>query len=329
MTGTLPRALAALCLLALMAPTVAAQHARLEARLEASLAARDAQALGFAVRFEAMRVEGGTATLELGYEGGAARVGLGVAANRAFGPLGNVIVEGWGALRTDAAAEGRLGARGVVGPVAVRVTAVAFGARPAAFRSGVVASAERPVLAGAALGFQVGLTARLDRNLILEFDPELYLAGGAHWRGEARLRLLKLFGDNEFDLVARGYAGPGGASRDAAVGIGVTLPRGRAPDWSFAALVGWSPAGPALGARASLAEDLGPARVGVDAAFEPYRHDVAALRVAASASVPAAGYLGGGRWEAGLQVATDAGDTSAAVRGTELALTLALRLPME
>ena len=56
---------------------------------------------------------------------------------------------------------------------------------------------------------------------------------------------------------------------------------------------------------------------------------LAALRVAASASVPAAGYLGGGRWEAGLQVATDAGDTSAAVRGTELALTLALRLPME
>lgn len=318
----------AICLALLWQPRSSAQEVRFELGV---LERSGGVTPGFAVRFDGVRVEGGTVTLDLAHAGDAGRIGLGASTNWAFGPVGNVIVEGWGALRTDGRAEGRLGARGVAGPVAVGLTLVAFGDRPAAFRSGAVTSVERPQLAGGAFGVQLALTARLDRNVILELAPEYYRAGGPVWRGEARLRLLKLIGENEVDVLATGYMGPGGGEAHAAVGLGLTLPRGRAPDWAFAVLVGWSPAGPALGGRASLAEDVGAVRVNLEAAYEPYRRDVAPLRLSVGATAPAAEALGGGRWEASVQVATGswAQGLAPATWGTESAATLALRFPLD
>ncbi len=263
----------------------------------------------FGVVFDKVKVEGGALTLDLRYMG-TPRLGLGLTTSRAFGPLGNIVIDGWGALAANGSAEGRVGVRGVLGPVALRLALLGFTDEPAAFRPEALASAERAVLSRPAFGVQVGLIARLSRNVILEVEPDVYLAGGVALRGEARLRLLRLLGENELSLIALAYAPPGLGALDAAFGVGLTLPRGRAPDWSFAALLGTSPAGAAVGARASVAEDFGSVRLRLDAAFEPYRLDLAPLRVTLMASVPAAATLGGGTWELSARLASDVGLSS-------------------
>lgn len=311
---------AALVILCLSAPLAAAQTVTFE--LGGFASGAEAPAPSFGVSFDAIKVTGGSVTLELGYAEHA-RLGVGLSTNWAFGPLGNVIVEGWGALRSDGVGEGRVGARGVLGPVALRLTVVGFGASPAAFRTGALTSTERPLLPGSALGFQVGLTARFNRNLVLEVDPEAYLASGLALRGEARLRLLRSLGENELDFIALAYAPPGLGAANAAIGVGVVLPRGRAPDWSFAALVGVSPGRVAVGGRVAVAEEFGSVRVGLDVAFEPYRLDVPPLRLAATASAPAAASLGGGSWEVSLSGVSDLSSAG----GTSYEATLGLVVP--
>lgn len=301
-------------------PLAAGQSVRFE--LGGFARSGEVLAPSFGVRFDTIKVTGGSVTLDLGYREHA-RLGVGLSTNWAFGPLGNVIVEGWGALRSDGVAEGRVGARGVLGPVAVRLTVVGFGDRSAAFRSAALTSTERPLLPGPALGLQVGLTARFSRNLVFEVDPEAYLASGLALRGEARLRLLRSLGENELDFIALAYAPPGLGSANAAVGVGMVLPRGRAPDWSFAALVGVSPAGVAFGGRIGVAEEFGAVRLGLDAAFEPYRLDVPPLRLAVTASAPASTALGGGSWEVAVQGVSDLSSPD----GTSYEATVGLVVP--
>lgn len=284
-----------------------AQNVRLELGALAPTSAEVVPAFG--VVFEKVKVDGGTLTLDLRYAG-EPRLGVGLSTSRAFGPLGNVVIDGWGALRTGGAAEGRVGARGVLGPVALRLTLLGFTDEPSAFRPEALASAERPLLRRPALGVQAGVITRLSRNVILEAEPEVYLAGGVALRGEARLRLLRALGENELSAMALVYSPPGLGALDAALGVGLTLPRGRAPDWSFAALLGASPAGVAVGARASLAEDFGSVRLGLDAAFEPYRLDVAPLRASVTATAPAAAALGGGTWELSARLASEVGQSN-------------------
>lgn len=310
-------------------PLCSAQTVRLEL---GSWAAAGASATPtFGVRFDGVKVEGGTLTLDVGVAE-TARLGVGASLNHAFGPLGNVVFDVWGALRTDGTAEGRVGARGVVGPVAVRLAVLGFSGEPQRFRLGAVTSTERPTLPGPALGFKAGVSARLSRDLVLEADPEVYLAGGVALRAEARLRFLRALGENELDLVALAYGVPGLSAGDGALGVGLVLPRGRAPDWSFTALAGLSPRGVALGGRASVAEALGDVRLTLDAAYEPFRLDAAPLRLRASASWAAPGGTAlAGKWEAGGEVATDLGLASAhrAGEGTAFALSLAWTIPFQ
>lgn len=317
--------LPAVLLLAAAAPTSAAQ--RVGFSVGAVAAADGSAAPSFGVRFEGVKVEGGTVTLEVRHAG-TAQLGFGVTTSRAFGPLGNVVVDAWGALRVGGGAEARIGARGVLGPVAVRLALVGFGAAPGTFRPDALASAERPVLPGPAFGVQAGLTWRPSRNVVLELDPEVYLAGGVALRGEGRVRFLRLLGDDELFGVALAYAPPGLGTVDGAVGVGMTLTRGRAPDWTFTALVGASPAGFGVGGRATLAEDLGPVRVVLDAAFEPYRLDLAPLRMRVAGSAPSAL---GGTWEVTASLASDLGAVSPhrAAQGTSYAVTATLSLPFE
>jgi hypothetical protein len=279
----------------------------------------------FGVRFEGMRVEGGTATLDVRYAG-APQIGLALSTSRAFGPIGNVVFDAWGALRTDGSAEGRLGARGVLGPVAVRLAVAGFGPERLLPQEALAAS-DRPDLASAAFGVQAGVTWRPNRDLVLEVAPEVYLADGVALRGEARLRWLRALGDDELFAVVLGYAPPGLATASGGGGVGLTLTRGRAPDWTFVALVGASPDGVAVGGRVSLVEDLGPVRVGLDAAYEPFRLDLRPLRVHAAASAPA---FTGGTWELAVDLGSDLGVSSAArvAGGTAYAASVGLSLPM-
>lgn len=257
---------------------------------------------------------------------GAVQLDLALSANETFGPLGNVIFEVSGSVRTDALAQAALTVRGTIGPLAARLRLTAFGADAAVFAPVALAGDERPSLGGSGVGATLGVTARLGRTLILDAEPGLYLTRtGPTARLDARLRALKALGDNELRVYVHAATLPAstGAPRDwhAAFGAGVLWPRGRAPDLEVAALVGtgngrWSP-----GLRVSLAETLpGNVKLTLDGGLEPYRVDVHPLRIAAGVELP----ISTGATLA-LTAVTAALDD---VRPSAIALQSAIRIPV-
>lgn len=251
------------------------------------------------LRMADVRTGLGTASLGLRF-GAVSSVSLDISANRSFGPVGNVVFEASGALRTDSLAEAAVGARGVLGPVAVRAKVVAFSADVAEFRPDLLAGAHRPQLTAPSVGLQVGVTARFSRDVILDADPEAYLnRDGVALRLGATMRLLRTFGDNELQVKLRAYSPPGLSQFEGALGVGLLLPRGRAPDWSLAVYLGAGPTGLAPGAEVSLAEQFGSSRVNLRASFEPYRLDVDPLRVSLSARTPLSGLVPGAPEDSG------------------------------
>lgn len=234
-----------------------------------------------------------TVSLELGLS---PRLGVGVSTNHSFGPLGNVIFETWVALAPHphggAAAEGSVAARGVLGPVAVRLALLGFGAPVGTFRPTSLASAERPHINGPAAGLQTEVAYRVNRDLILEAKPELYLAGsGLALRTDIGARLLRSFGGNELRFGVHAYAPPGFGQAAAAAEAAITFPRGREPDVTVGLSVGYSPLGVWPGVRVALGQRLGVVRVDLDAALQPYRLDLPALRLTGAARVPVEGWL--------------------------------------
>lgn len=271
------------------------------------------------LRLEGYRPPGaGTATVTFEVAGPRPRLGLGVSTNQAFGPLGNLIIEGWGAVAPHpaggAAAEGSVAARGVIGPVAVRLGLLGYGAEVGVFRPALLASAERPRFAGPAGGLQLSLTYRVNRDFILEGAPELYLTGsGLALRVDAAARLLRLLGENELRFEVHGYGAPGFGTGAVAAGAAITFPRGREPDITVGASVGYSSNGLWPGVRVSLGERVGSVRLDLVGAFEPYRLDLPALRLTGSARAPLSGSLPGGtELVVDAAVATDLGLTGGA-----------------
>lgn len=250
------------------------------------------------------------------------QVGLSLSANETFGPLGNVVFELDGDLRSDALGQLTLGARGVLGPVAARLALGAYGADVAAFDASALAGDVRPSFGGASAGVRLGLTGRLSRTAVLEVDPELYFSeNGTSGRLTSRLRLLRALGENELRVHLRTGATPGFASGYGAVGAGIRFPRGRAPDLDFGVHLGLSPAGLSPGLTVSLAETLpGSVRAALVAAWEPYRLDVHPGRVDATFSLP----LDAGAID--LQVA---GAFLDAVRPAATAVTVRYTLPVK
>lgn len=240
------------------------------------------------VEAHGVKGEGGTVAFAVGFPGPSA--GVGFSLNRTFGPLGNVIIEGWGALATGdtgLVGEASVGARGLLGPVAMRLTATAFGAPPYYFRPRELTAMERPHLLGASFGLSSHVSWRVNRELIIELSPEWYQSrAGSALRLETTLRLLRLFGSNDARMVIQGYRAPGGDGGSIAGGGGVTLKQRGAPDIDLLLTVGASRNGVWPGVSASLAQVAGGARYSLDAAVEPYRLDVPPLRVAIGAEFP-------------------------------------------
>ncbi len=290
--------LAALAVTALLALLPAVQFAGAQT-LYAGLGGGRTPAANFGVwlRAEGVRPPAAAPTsITFELRGPRPQVGLGLSTNQSFGPVGNLIIEAWGALaphpRGGAAGELSVAARGVVGPVALRLALLGYGADVGTFRPHDLASAERPRFAGPAGGLQLSLTYRPSRQLILEAAPELYLtSGGLALRLDAGARLLRVLGGNELRLNAHAYATPAFSAGAFGVGATVTFNRGREPDISVGASVGYSPHGIWPGVRVTWGERVGPARLNLDAAFEPYRLDVPALRLKAGARLPAGGFL--------------------------------------
>src|SRR5690606_6858083 len=122
-----------------------------------------------------------------------------------FGPLGNVIFELSGALRTDAIGQATFAVRGTIGPLAARVRLVAFGADAAVFDVLALVGDERTTLGMAGTGALFGVTARFGRNVIVDVGHELYLtSAGFSGRLDSRLRLLRAIGANEVRVYLEG-----------------------------------------------------------------------------------------------------------------------------
>src|SRR5699024_9956215 len=130
-----------------------------------------------------------------------------------FGPLGNVIFELDGELRSGPYARARLSARGVLASVAARAALVAYGAEPERFDPLAVADDSSPVLGGPVYGVELGGTFRLDRSVILDVAPAAYLTPeGAALDLGATLRLLRAIGDNELRAHLDAVTLPGARS---------------------------------------------------------------------------------------------------------------------
>lgn len=226
-------------------------------------------------------VGGSRVDLGLAYDtsDGAAQLDFGVRATDTFGPLGNVIGEGHLTLRTDARAQGDVGVRGVLGPVALGLRLTGFSADPAVFDPFAVAADARPDFGSGGFGAALSGRVRVSRSVIVQADPELYVVpAGVAARLAGRVRLLGALGRNELSVRARSYLAPGAASFDAALGVGLTIKRRRAPDLDGAVYLGWSPHGPAPAATASVAQQLGPVLASLALAAEPDRLDVPPYR---------------------------------------------------
>jgi len=230
----------------------------------------------------------------------AAQLAVDLAANEVFGPLGNVIFELSGAIRTDALAQAALAVRGTIGPIAARLRLSAFGADAAVFDALATADDARPTLGRGGVGAELGVTVRFGRNVILDAEPDVYLtSAGVAGRIQVRLRRLRTFADNELRVYLLGATVPGttpaiGAppatgAWHVAVGAGVLLPRGRAPDVELLVFAGTRGAGVVPGARVSWAENFGGGvRLDATGSFEPYRVDVHPVRVAVGLELPLA-----------------------------------------
>jgi len=229
------------------------------------------------LRVENARVGSDRVTLGLSYDG-AAQLVLGMQANESFGPVGNVVGEGTLTVRTDGAAQGTLGLRGVLGPVALGAQLAGFTDAPARFDPLAVAGDARPDLASGGWGVSFDASGRPARTWIVQANPQVYvLPGGTAWRADARVRWLRAIGPHELSLRLRGYLPPGAAG-DAAVGVGFTYHRRRAPDLDGALYLGVGAGGFAPGLTASLAQALGPVQASLALHAEPYRRDVPPYR---------------------------------------------------
>jgi hypothetical protein len=277
------RALLALCLLAVVSGSAAQTLS-----LHGTACVSDGsvcQGLGFGVAWRGVRVGDATVDLELGTDG----LGFALTASQTFGPLGNLIVEAGGDLRPGPIGRARLGARGVIASVAARLALGVAGADHERFDPLAVAG-DGPLLGGRRYSLEAGGTFRLSRQAILDVSPALHLtADGVAATGGAVLRLVRALGENE--LHARlGFALLPAAGDHAALGATLVLPRGRAPDWEFAAWLGYGERGFLPGGAFSLAESLGGGgRVEAAGSFEPYRRDVRPLRATAAVELPVAG----------------------------------------
>lgn len=218
-------------------------------------------------------------------------VGLDLRRTETFGPLGNVSFEVSGRLRTDAHYQGQIGARGVIGPLALNLQLSAFDAPPETFEAGAAARETRPVSATGQIGFGVEIEGdiRADRDVVISVAPDLYLIDGRFAaRLQTQIALLRLLPEIDGTLAVHGYASPGFERGHAALGVGAVWRRRRAPVWSGTAWLGIGPTF-AAGISARVAQRLGGgALLTADLAVQPYRRDIAPYRLAAGLSLPLA-----------------------------------------
>lgn len=225
-----------------------------------------------------------------------AGVALELRQTESFGVLGNLILRGSGRFDSAGGFETRLGAEGVVGPVAASLALSLFG-RPPRAPDPWAKGGERllaPEASDLGLGLELSASYRAARNLILVAAPRFYLtaARGFGLEASAEARLLRLIGPDDLRLLAAGQLAPSPSAGYAALGLEVDLNRPAWPSVRGRAWLGAGSAGLWPGAGLELSGAAGEGRYRLAAEAEPYRSDLAPLRASASFETPlAAGSL--------------------------------------
>ncbi len=224
-------------LLALLLPTLAAAQ-----RAAVAVSAGDRPELRLEVRELPRGDDRLEASLVLARDPG---LDLRVARSSAAGPLGTLVLEAEAGLRlaSGAAGRARLTVRGVLGPVAARLEASAWGA-PAERFAPDRDPGEAPYAAGTALALSAD--GRLDRTWLAGGEVVWTLGedGRSAWDLAGRLRGRRLLG-READLtVATEARLADAAAGRAAAGVGLVLAPRRAPEIAIEA---WLDAVPSEG----------------------------------------------------------------------------------
>jgi len=226
---------------------------------------------------------------------GPLELGLGLRTTLSLGPVGNVVLSGRSDLATDGQFSTRLHGAAVIGAVAVRGRIAAFNTDPGQFdlREAFEADA-RPRLpeawaGGIGLSLGAGLTYRLERNIILELDPDLsYLTGqGFGGRLSAALQLRRLVEQDDGRVLLLADLAPGAVRGYVATGFEYRWRRGL-PATSASLWLGYGSLGLWPGVRLNLS---GPVEEGwqgrLELALEPYRTDALPYRATALLQGPA------------------------------------------
>ena len=205
-----------------------------------------------------------------------------------LGLLGAVTVELDGALRTDGHRRLRLGGRGVLGPASVALDLSARNAGPERFSVvGLAPLDDDPRLPGTVVGIAADVRYRIDRHVLLGFEPGIYAsAAGLGARLDGTLRLRRWWGDVDalaawhgwYDPVAYGVAG--------GVGAGVVWAPRRAPEWRAVAWLGVAEGAVRPGLELAGRTDLSSG-VGLDLAVaaQPFRRDIPPYRASLEITV--------------------------------------------
>jgi hypothetical protein len=239
----------------------------------------------------------GNVRLELraaGTVSGPLELGLGLRTTLSLGPVGNVVLSGRGDLATDGLFSTRLSGAAVIGAVAVRGRIAAFNTNPGRFDLREAFEDVRPRLpepwaGGVGLSLGAGLTYRLERNIILELDPDLsYLTGqGFGGRLSAALQLRRLVGQDDGRVLLLADLAPGAVRGYVATGFEYRWRRGL-PTASASLWLGYGSLGLWPGVRLNLSGPVEEGwRGGLELALEPYRTDALPYRATALLQGPA------------------------------------------
>lgn len=280
-----------LVLLTLLYTTASAQTVSL------GLTAGSDAALEPAVTIENLAL--GTLRLDLraaGAVSGPLELGLGLRTTLSLGPVGNVVLSGRSDLATDGRFSTRLNGAAVIGAVAVRGRIAAFNTTPGqfdlreAFEADVRPQLPEPWAGGVGLSLGAGLTYRLERNIILELDPDLsYLTGqGFGGRLSAALQLRRLVEQDDGRVLLLANLAPGAVRGYVATGFEYRLNRRGLPTASASLWLGYGSLGLWPGVRLNLSGPVeGGWRGGLELALEPYREGALPYRATALLQGPA------------------------------------------
>lgn len=301
--------------------------ASLTVLLVAVLGAAPAAAQTFTVAAEAaaapalrLRLDGARDDVDLGLTAVVAqRPGFGVTwrSDRAFGALGTLVLEGGGDLRVGerrAWAQADAGARGTVGPVAARLRLSAWNAPRTRFDP-LADPAPRRAARGGAL--TLALDGRPARGWIVGGEGRLARDGAqAAWaaRLDGFVRALRaLPGGHHLRGTVR-WVRPVGGGTEAALGVGATWTRRRAPDWRAGVALGMGPDGPGVGLEVEGVERVGAdLRLELTARAATFSRGPQPYRLRAALAGPGAG----GDWRLDAALGVEAtGATSLATRAS-------------